>query len=116
MASATHRSYCRNCIAACGMRLEVENNRIVDYDGDKDNPVTNGYRCVKGDMAAEMPHSAERLRISRRRRPQPRLQTMDGPDSDRVSAEPRMTPQSRSCNLRTIVIFRKDTSYHEGRS
>lgn len=57
------RSYCRICSAHCGMVLSIDDglNRIVDVKADKDNPMSNGYVCVKGLQAEEAHHGPARL-------------------------------------------------------
>ena len=52
-------SYCRNCAANCGLVFEVENNRIVSIQNDRDNLVSKGYSCIKGTMAADLHGGAE---------------------------------------------------------
>ena len=39
---------CRFCHATCGLKVTVEQGRVVDIIGDIDNPVYHGYSCVKG--------------------------------------------------------------------
>lgn len=43
------KSYCRLCFGFCGMNVTIdENDRVVGLRGDHDNPVTQGYACIKG--------------------------------------------------------------------
>ena len=39
---------CRFCHAFCGLKVEVENDRITSVIGDKHNPMYFGYSCIKG--------------------------------------------------------------------
>ena len=39
---------CRFCHATCGLKVTIEQGRVVDIIGDIDNPVYHGYSCVKG--------------------------------------------------------------------
>lgn len=57
------RSYCRICSAHCGVVLSIDDaaNRIVEMKADKDNPMSNGYVCVKGLQAEEAHHGPARL-------------------------------------------------------
>ena len=78
------KSFCRNCVAACGMDLKIENNEIISYSGDRDNPLTNGYKCIKGQGAVEFARNENRLLSSLKR-------NADGSfveiDSERASIE-----------------------------
>ena len=55
------RSFCRICAGLCALRLTVEDGRIVSVQGDKSNPLTQGYVCIKGTTAHEAQYSPERL-------------------------------------------------------
>ena len=52
-------SYCRNCAANCGIVLNVENNTIQSIKGDRKHPLTEGYVCIKGTMAAHLHNGNE---------------------------------------------------------
>ena len=59
---ATQYTHCDICLAACGMEVEVEDNRIVSLRGDKDHPLTRGFLCPKGLASHEMVTDPLRLR------------------------------------------------------
>ncbi|MBI4362749.1 MAG: molybdopterin-dependent oxidoreductase [Euryarchaeota archaeon] len=46
--SETRFTFCRICEAACGIRAEVRDGRVVSLRPDPDHPVSRGYSCVKG--------------------------------------------------------------------
>jgi anaerobic selenocysteine-containing dehydrogenase len=52
---------CRCCTAGCGILVTVEQDRIVDIKGDKDNPRTHGYICPKGHALDYFHHRPDRL-------------------------------------------------------
>ncbi|WP_136799718.1 molybdopterin-containing oxidoreductase family protein [Desulfosediminicola ganghwensis] len=52
---------CALCAQNCGLLVKVENNRIVNVKGDRDNPRSAGYLCRKGQNIANFQHHAERL-------------------------------------------------------
>ena len=54
-------STCRLCPAFCGMRVELDGERIVGTRGDKEHPISRGYLCPKGRSAAEFHHHPDRL-------------------------------------------------------
>ncbi|MDB5885892.1 MAG: hypothetical protein JWR74_2063 [Polaromonas sp.] len=54
------RSFCRTCIAACGVVLTIDQGRIAGIRGDKAHPVSQGYACFKGLQAMDAHHGAAR--------------------------------------------------------
>ena len=54
-------SYCRQCLAVCGLLVTVDGDRIVAVRGDPDHPVTRGYTCAKGRALGAMHHAPDRL-------------------------------------------------------
>ena len=63
----TRKSFCRFCHVFCGVEVDIEDGRVVDIRGDRDNPVSQGYTCLKGRADAERLYHPERLRASRKR-------------------------------------------------
>ena len=56
---STVHTYCRNCPSSCGMVMEVEDNKIIAMKGDRENPLSKGYFCVKGKNAVAFHNGAE---------------------------------------------------------
>lgn len=56
-----HTTGCVLCAQNCGLEVLVEDNRIVQVKGDKDNPRSKGYMCRKGANIAFYQHHADRL-------------------------------------------------------
>jgi anaerobic selenocysteine-containing dehydrogenase len=54
-------SYCRQCLAVCGLLVTTQGDRIVSVRGDPDHPVTHGYTCPKGRAMGAMHHDPRRL-------------------------------------------------------
>jgi len=54
------KSFCRMCIAACGVVLTVDQDRIIAIRGDRDHPISRGYACFKGLQAVDAHHGAAR--------------------------------------------------------
>ncbi len=54
-------TYCGICLAACGMEVEVENDRIVSLRGDPEHPLSRGFLCSKGTACLDM--TTDPLRI-----------------------------------------------------
>ena len=61
-------SFCRICAGMCALQFTVEGGRIVAAHGDKRNPLTQGYVCIKGTTAHEAQYSSERIRHPLKRR------------------------------------------------
>jgi len=57
----THRTYCRICIAACGLEVDVEDGRAVAVRGDAEHPLSAGYTCSKGRALGAIHHDPNRL-------------------------------------------------------
>jgi anaerobic selenocysteine-containing dehydrogenase len=65
----THKTFCRFCHAICGIEVDLEDGRPVAVRGDRDDPMSRGYMCVKGRQLIEQHAHPERLRGSRKRMP-----------------------------------------------
>jgi len=73
----TERSICRLCQNYCGVKVEVQGNRLIRVVGDDENPVYRGYTCSKGRANPALYDHADRLL-----RPLKRL-----PDGSRVEVD-----------------------------
>lgn len=64
------KSFCRSCGAMCGTVVSVgDDGRIAQIRADRENPMSNGYACVKGLHADEMHNSPDRLLHTMKRMP-----------------------------------------------
>ena len=59
----TVHSFCRFCIAMCGVILEVDTaaGKVLEVRGDSDHPVSHGYLCPKGRSLGRHHSDPERL-------------------------------------------------------
>jgi anaerobic selenocysteine-containing dehydrogenase len=55
------KSACVLCVNACGLSIEIENNRIVKVRGNKEDPRSQGYTCRKALQMAYHQHNPDRL-------------------------------------------------------
>jgi anaerobic selenocysteine-containing dehydrogenase len=67
-------SFCRFCHAFCGIRVTVEDGRAVKVIGDVDNPMYQGYSCIKGRALPEQHHHPDRIVQPWRRLPDGSMQ------------------------------------------
>src|SRR5438034_2462831 len=58
---------CNLCEAGCGLKLEVEDNRIISVQPDEDDPLSRGFVCPKGIAIADIHQDPDRLRRPLRR-------------------------------------------------
>ena len=56
-----------NCPDGCGVRVGVENGRVVSLSGDPDHPITRGFLCGKVNRYAERLYSPQRVLTPLRR-------------------------------------------------
>lgn len=57
----THRSFCRVCHAACPIDVDVTDGRVVAVRGVKEDPLFEGYTCIKGRQLPDQIHHPDRL-------------------------------------------------------
>ena len=76
----TTTSFCRVCHASCPLEVDVENNRVIAVRGVMDDPLFEGYTCIKGRQLPDQMADPNRLRTALRRRP-------DGTFEEVASAE-----------------------------
>src|SRR4051812_19838545 len=61
VATRTVRSYCRICLAGCGILVTVDGEEVCRVDGDPDHPGSAGYTCAKGRALPQLHHRTDRL-------------------------------------------------------
>ncbi|RUP01845.1 MAG: formate dehydrogenase [Mycobacterium sp.] len=60
-------TFCRYCLAACGVEVTVEDNRVTKISADKQNPHSWQDFCAKGRNAAQLVEHPRRIRTPLRR-------------------------------------------------
>ena len=58
----THVSTCPLCEAACGILVDVDQDRVHAVRGDPDDPFSQGYVCPKASALVDLHHDPHRLR------------------------------------------------------
>lgn len=56
------KANCNICSGYCGIKVYLENEKVVKVEGDRDDPVTKGVMCVKGKAIPEIINNVERLK------------------------------------------------------
>ncbi len=56
-----HYTFCSLCESFCGLKVDVEDNRISRISPDPDHVVSRGYACVKGTRFDSVQHSPDRV-------------------------------------------------------
>lgn len=69
--ATTHLHTCSLCEASCGIVVTVEDGRIADIRGDKDDPHSRGFLCPKARALGDIHDDPDRLR-------RPIVRTADG--------------------------------------
>ena len=73
----------------CGMLVEVEDGRVVAISGDKDNPDSRGFLCIRGQASREIVGNPARLL-------RPLIRARRGSDDWREASWDDLRPTPRS--------------------
>ncbi|MEO8693405.1 MAG: molybdopterin-dependent oxidoreductase [Acidimicrobiales bacterium] len=57
----TRRTYCRLCVAMCGVDIDVHGDQVLSVHGQLDHPLSHGYTCAKGRALPRIHHDPLRL-------------------------------------------------------
>ena len=86
----TKMTFCRVCHASCPMEVDVVDNRVIAVRGVIDDPLFEGYTCIKGRQLPDQMADPNRLRAPLRRRPDGTFETVNSPEAlDEIAAELR---------------------------
>ena len=69
MTTETKRSFCRICHAACPIDVEFVNGKATKINGVEEDPLFEGYTCVKGRQLPDQIHSPSRIRYPLKKMP-----------------------------------------------
>jgi anaerobic selenocysteine-containing dehydrogenase len=86
----TTTTFCRVCHASCPMEVDVQDNRVIAVRGVMDDPLFEGYTCIKGRQIPDQMADPNRLRAAMRRRPDGTFEEVaSGEALDGIAAELR---------------------------
>ncbi|HYD50826.1 MAG TPA: molybdopterin-dependent oxidoreductase, partial [Terriglobales bacterium] len=103
MAKTVLRS-CNLCEAGCGLKLEVEDNRVLSVRPDEDDPHSQGYVCPKGIAIAEIHHDPDRLRRPMRKRADGSFEEISWDEAFRTAGE-RLRAIRRAHGADAIAVY-----------
>ena len=63
------RSICPYCAVGCGQLVHVQDDKIIDIEGDSESPVSEGCLCPKGSATFQLVTGSHRLQHVLYRRP-----------------------------------------------
>ena len=63
------KSVCPYCAVGCGQRVFVEDEQVVQIEGDPDSPISRGRLCPKGSASKQLVTSPSRVTTVKYRRP-----------------------------------------------
>jgi anaerobic selenocysteine-containing dehydrogenase len=86
----TKTTFCRVCHASCPMEVDVVDNRVIAVRGVMDDPLFEGYTCIKGRQIPDQMSDPKRLRAPLRRRPDGTFEQVDSAEAlDEIAGELR---------------------------
>ncbi len=86
----TKHTFCRVCHASCPMEVDVVDNRVIAVRGVMDDPLFEGYTCIKGRQIPDQMADPGRIRRSLRRRPDGTFEELSSSDAmDDIAAHLR---------------------------
>lgn len=86
----TTTTFCRVCHASCPLEVDVDNNRVIAVRGVMDDPLFEGYTCIKGRQLPDQMSDPNRLRAPLRRRPDGTFEEVNSSEAlDQIARELR---------------------------
>jgi anaerobic selenocysteine-containing dehydrogenase len=68
MTAVEHHTFCRICVAGCGVIVSTDGDTVTAIKGDRDNAFSDGYTCFKGRAIPALHHRPDRLNVPMMRR------------------------------------------------
>lgn len=111
----TRRSFCRICHAACPIDVELVDGRVTKITGVDDDPLFEGYTCVKGRQLPEQIHHPDRLRHPLKRMPDGRFEEISSTQAlDEIAARIRALVDEHGA--RTVATYTGTGGYQNAPS
>jgi len=61
------KTSCGLCTARCGLNVHVSKGKVIKIEGMPEHPISHGYICPKGETAADLEYSPDRLKYPMKR-------------------------------------------------
>ena len=102
---------CTLCEAMCGLKLDIENDRIRSVRGDKEDPFSRGYICPKGVAIGDVHHDPDRLRTPLKRVADGSFVPIGWTEAFEL-IEKRLRAVRRNCGADAIAIYMGNPIIH----
>jgi anaerobic selenocysteine-containing dehydrogenase len=102
---------CTLCEACCGLRFEVEGDRILSVRPDDDDVLSHGFACPKGIAIADVHHDPDRLRTPVRRDAQGNFQPIGWDEALDLVAE-RLRAVQREHGNDAVAVYMGNPIVH----
>jgi len=95
----------------CGLKLDIENDRIRSVRGDKEDPFSRGYICPKGVAIGDVHHDPDRLRTPLKRVADGSFVPIGWTEAFEL-IEKRLRAVRRNCGADAIAIYMGNPIIH----
>jgi formate dehydrogenase len=104
MDTKTVHTFCRYCLASCGIEVTVEGNRVTKISADKQNPHTWQDFCAKGRTANQLVEHPRRILNPMRRVGDTYVEaTWDEAITDIAARMNALAPESYGANRNLLI-------------
>jgi anaerobic selenocysteine-containing dehydrogenase len=111
MPPVTTHSVCNLCEAICGLQVTVENNRVTDIRGDRDDPLSRGHICPKATALMDLHTDPDRLRTPVRKAADGGWEPISWKDATTLVAQ-RIATTQREHGRDAVGVYLGNPSVH----
>ena len=111
MLPITTHGVCNLCEAICGLQVTVEDNRVTDIRGDRDDPLSRGHICPKATALTDLHVDPDRLRTPVRRTADGGWEPISWKDATTLVAE-RISATQRDHGRDAVGLYLGNPSVH----
>ncbi len=98
-------TFCRICEPLCGLVATVEDGRITGVRGDKENPLSQGFQCVKSEAMVDVVYDEDRVLGPLRRNPSGDGFTATGWDQAQADIAERLGRIIAEHGPKSVAVF-----------
>ncbi|CAM3231976.1 anaerobic selenocysteine-containing dehydrogenase [Williamsia muralis] len=111
MLPLTTHGVCNLCEAICGLQVTVEDNRVTDIRGDRDDPLSRGHICPKATALTDLHADPDRLRTPVRKTADGGWEPISWKDATTLVAE-RISATQRDHGRDAVGLYLGNPSVH----